>query len=293
MSRIEFEPWEPEESVGKLWHAFASRLDADPVHDGARVLLSQVGGRLAVLFRGLGGDAAVEIKPVGMETSHHRLSFLRKLGTWAETSPRASFDGATLRLPESLAVFPVAEANAALYVWLAAAAVALRDREAAETSDPLQADLAAIETARAMTEPPWPMPPASPSCMPTSARRRCSSAAPRICRRSKRRSRRASAPPWVRTSPCRRCPPRPRAAIARSGPCPLARPAHPVAQRHDRRREPPDRRVPRGSGRGKDRPPRPPPQGRPGRPQRQLHPAQVRSHPVDDRIPQPQPPGRG
>ena len=56
MSRIEFEPWEPEESIGKLWHAFASRLDSDPVHDGARVLLSQVGGRLAVLFRGLGGD---------------------------------------------------------------------------------------------------------------------------------------------------------------------------------------------------------------------------------------------
>ena len=64
MSRIDFEPWEPEESVGKLWHAFASRLDSDPVHDGARVLLSQVGGRLAVLFRGLGGDAAVDIKPV-------------------------------------------------------------------------------------------------------------------------------------------------------------------------------------------------------------------------------------
>ncbi|MFZ1483340.1 MAG: nitric oxide reductase D protein, partial [Paracoccaceae bacterium] len=106
MSRIEFEPWEPEESVGKLWHAFASRLDADPVHDGARVLLSQVGGRLAVLFRGLGGDQAVEIKPVAEETSHHRLSLLRRLGTWRETSPRASFDGATLRLPESLAAFP-------------------------------------------------------------------------------------------------------------------------------------------------------------------------------------------
>ena len=106
MSRIDYQPWEPEESVGKLWHAFASRLDSDPVHDGARVLLSQVGGRLAVLFRGLGGDAAVDIKPVAEETSHHRLSFLRKLGTWAETSPKASFDGATLRLPESLAAFP-------------------------------------------------------------------------------------------------------------------------------------------------------------------------------------------
>ena len=151
MSRIDFEPWEPEESVGKLWHAFASRLDADPVHDGARVLLSQVGGRLAVLFRGLGGDAAVEIKPVAEETSHHRLSLLRRLGTWADTTPRASFDGATLRLPESLAAFPVPEANAALYLWLAAAAVALGDQTPTDAQDPMQADLAAIATAQAMS----------------------------------------------------------------------------------------------------------------------------------------------
>ena len=151
MSRIEFELWEPEESVGKLWHAFASRLDGDPIHDGARVPLSQVGGRLAVLFRGLGGDPAVEIKPVAEETSHHRLSFLRRLGTWAEATPRASFDGATLRLPESLAAFPDPRANAALYLWLAAAAVALKDRTPADHADPLQADLAALETARAMT----------------------------------------------------------------------------------------------------------------------------------------------
>ncbi len=152
MSRIGFEPWEPEETVGKLWHAFASRLDAEPVHEGARVPLSQVGGRLAVLFRGLGGDAAVEIRPVAEETTHHRLGFLRRLGTWAETAPRASYDGASLRLPESLAVFPAAEANAALYLWLAAAAAALRDLPPPEADDPLQADLAAIATARTMAE---------------------------------------------------------------------------------------------------------------------------------------------
>ncbi|MGB4826761.1 MAG: nitric oxide reductase D protein, partial [Paracoccaceae bacterium] len=152
MSRIDFEPWEPEESIGKLWHAFASRLDGDPVHDGARVLLSQVGGRLAVLFRGLGGDPAVEIKPVAEETSHHRLSFLRRLGTWRDTTPRASFDGAALRLPESLATFPAAEANAALYLWLAAAAPALQSLPQPQTDDPLRADLDAIATAQAMTE---------------------------------------------------------------------------------------------------------------------------------------------
>lgn len=152
MSRIEFEPWEPEEFVGKLWHAFASRLDGDPIHEGARVSLSEVAGRLAVLFRGLGGDPAVEIKPVAAETSHHRLSLLRRLGTWAEAAPRASFDGATLRLPDSMASFPDPRANAALYLWLAAAAAALGNETATDTQDPLQADLAAIATAQAMTK---------------------------------------------------------------------------------------------------------------------------------------------
>ena len=151
MSGIEIEPWEPEETVGKLWHAFASRLDEIPVHEGARVQLSQVGGRLAVLFRGLGGDPAVEIRPTPLETSHHRLSWLRRLGTWAEAVPRASYDGQALRLPESLAVYPDARANAALYIWLAAAA-AHAPGPGALPEDPLAADLAAIAIARALTE---------------------------------------------------------------------------------------------------------------------------------------------
>ena len=148
---IEIEPWEPEETVGKLWHRYASRLDAPDVHDGARVGLSEVGGRLAILFRGLGGDSAVEIKPVADEISHHRLSLRRRLGTWAESVPRASFDGAALRLPESLAVFPAREANAALYIWLAAIASQAKTVEDFP-EDPLQADLAALWQAMQMVE---------------------------------------------------------------------------------------------------------------------------------------------
>lgn len=49
MGKIDIEPWEPEETVGKLWHAFASRLGAPEVHHGAAVGLDEVGGRLAVL----------------------------------------------------------------------------------------------------------------------------------------------------------------------------------------------------------------------------------------------------
>ena len=148
MAQIDIEPWEPEETVGKLWHALASRLDAPRVHDGARVDLTEVGGRLAVLFRGLGGNPAVGVKAVAEERSAHRLSFLRRLGTAEERMPRASFDGEALRLPESLAVFPFREANAALYIWLAACA-AHAGPPITET-DPLLTDLAAIAAAQAM-----------------------------------------------------------------------------------------------------------------------------------------------
>ncbi|WP_299084433.1 VWA domain-containing protein [uncultured Ruegeria sp.] len=147
MVKIDFEPWEPEETIGKLWHTLASRLDAPQVHDGAAVDLSEVAGRLAVLFRGLGGSPGVELRPVSPEVSHHRLSWRRRLGTEVELMPRASFDGEVLRLPDRLAVFPAREANGALYVWLAAVAAHAGTR--IDEKDPLRADLSALTAAQA------------------------------------------------------------------------------------------------------------------------------------------------
>ncbi|WP_037311370.1 nitric oxide reductase activation protein NorD [Ruegeria halocynthiae] len=150
MVKIDFEPWEPEETIGKLWHTLASRLDAPQVHVGAAVDLSEVAGRLAVLFRGLGGSPGVELRPVSPEVSRHRLSWRRRLGTEAELMPRASFDGEVLRLPERLAVFPAREANGALYVWLAAAAAHAGTR--IDEDDPLRADLRALDAAQRMVK---------------------------------------------------------------------------------------------------------------------------------------------
>ncbi|MCB1328028.1 MAG: nitric oxide reductase D protein [Maritimibacter sp.] len=140
--------FEPEEVVGKAWHRLASRLGAPERHEGATVELVTVAGRLAVLFRGLGGAGEVEIRPVADESSGHRLDVLRRLGTAAEVVPRASFDGAVLRLPARLAVFPAREANAALYLWLAALTAHAPAPEA--TDDPLQRDLATLRGAMAM-----------------------------------------------------------------------------------------------------------------------------------------------
>ncbi len=148
MVKIGFEPWEPEETIGKLWHKFASRLDAPDAHEGAAVDLSEVAGRLAVFFRALGGNPAADLRATPDETSHHRLSWRRRLGTEAEILPRTSFDGETLRLPARLAVFPAREANGALYVWLAAAAAHLPGRVAED--DPLGGDLRALRAALVM-----------------------------------------------------------------------------------------------------------------------------------------------
>ncbi|HMT14016.1 MAG TPA: nitric oxide reductase D protein, partial [Aestuariivirga sp.] len=149
MSGLDFEPWEPEETIGKLWHALASRLDRPAAHEAARVHLRDMAGRLAVLFRGLGGAPATELRAVADETSRHRLSFKRRLGTVVEAVPRTSFDGEALRLPVSLALFPARAANAAAYLWLAACA-ALAPAPPRTPEDPLQADLTRLASAEAM-----------------------------------------------------------------------------------------------------------------------------------------------
>jgi nitric oxide reductase NorD protein len=145
------EPWEPEESIGKLWHALASRLDAPVEHADAAVSLVEVAGRLAVLFRGLGGDSAVEIRPAALVASQHRMSLRRRLGTAEERLARPSFDGAALRLPPVIAALPDRSLNVGLYLWLAAAAAHVPAPAPADP-DPLRADLATLRAARAMTE---------------------------------------------------------------------------------------------------------------------------------------------
>ena len=148
MGRFEFEFWEPEESVGKIWHAYASNLDAPAEFEDAKICLSQMQGRLSVLFRGLGGQRDVEIKAATPQESRHRLSVRRALGQTAERIARPSFDGEVLRLPGEIATFPHPDANTALYIWLAAATVHA-DRLPKE-DDPLRADIRALQAAQQM-----------------------------------------------------------------------------------------------------------------------------------------------
>src|SRR5688572_30064315 len=101
---VEFEPWEPEESVGKLWHSLITTLDAPAAFEAAAATLDETRGRIGVLFRGLGGARDVEIKAATPQSSTHRLSWRRAVGLSAERLAEPSFDGETLRLPDSIAV---------------------------------------------------------------------------------------------------------------------------------------------------------------------------------------------
>ncbi|MDQ7774757.1 nitric oxide reductase activation protein NorD [Paracoccus aminovorans] len=148
MAHIEIAPWEPEETVGKLWHLIASRMDPPQRYPEAAVRFDDMRGRIAVLFRGLGGAADVELKPVADQSGRHRISWRRRLAFEQERLARSSFDGDALRLPAELAEFPRAQDNEGLYLWLAAAS-AHAPRFAAE-ADPLRADLAGIAAGMAM-----------------------------------------------------------------------------------------------------------------------------------------------
>lgn len=150
MPHLDIAPWEPEETVGKIWHLLASRMDPPQRFPDAAVRFEDMRGRIAVLFRGLGGGADVELKPVADQASRHRVSWRRRLAFDAERLARSSFDGEALRLPVELAVFPRREDNEALYLWLAAAAAHAPEYRA--EPDPLSADLRAIRAGVDMTQ---------------------------------------------------------------------------------------------------------------------------------------------
>ena len=149
VSRLSFIPWEPEETVGKIWHALVGDLGAPETHVDAAVALEEVAPGLAVFFRALGGGADAGIRPVKATASRHRLGWKRALATAEDRVVRPSFDGESLRLPERIAVFPVRADNRALYFWIAAFAAHATGPVA--EADPLRADLRALRVAHTLS----------------------------------------------------------------------------------------------------------------------------------------------
>ena len=82
--------------------------------------LAEVRGQIAIMFRALGGEAGVQIAGAKSRKSGHRLGWRQRIGLGDESLDHPGRDGATVFLPDRIALFPDRELNAALYRWLAA-----------------------------------------------------------------------------------------------------------------------------------------------------------------------------
>ncbi|BAI75498.1 nitric-oxide reductase NorD protein (plasmid) [Azospirillum sp. B510] len=141
--------FEPEETVGRLWHRLIGGRSSYPRHPEAAVTLETMRPRLAVFFRALGGDRGVRLAAGTATLSGHRLPLPDRIGLGAERVERPALDGDVLRLPATIDLFPDPALNERLYEWLAAF-FAHAEAEPAP-ADPLQADVQALRAAAATT----------------------------------------------------------------------------------------------------------------------------------------------
>jgi nitric oxide reductase NorD protein len=141
---------ELEETVGRAWHRMVGGTASYPVHDDHAVALTEVKGRLAVMFRALGGETGVQLASAGARRAGHRLGWRQRIGLGDERLEQPGRDAATIFLPDRIAIFPDRVLNASLYRWLAAWFAAAPIEAFAET-DPLRRDLLVLRRASETT----------------------------------------------------------------------------------------------------------------------------------------------
>ncbi|RXG84106.1 nitric oxide reductase activation protein NorD [Bradyrhizobium zhanjiangense] len=137
---------ELEETVGRAWHRMVGGTASYPVHEDQAVTLTEMKGRLAVMFRALGGETGVQIASAGARKSAHRLGWRQRIGLGDERLEQPGRDAATIFLPGRIAIFSDRALNASLYRWLAAW-FAAAPVEAIAEADPLRRDLLMLRRA--------------------------------------------------------------------------------------------------------------------------------------------------
>lgn len=107
-----------EEWIGGLWHKYITRKASTNFEDAA-VNFSQVSKSVGLVYRALGGEAIKRVEAASARDYIVRRSFLQKISGENQQTSLAWQDEESLRLPETLAVFPQTELNRDLYIWLA------------------------------------------------------------------------------------------------------------------------------------------------------------------------------
>lgn len=143
--------FEPEERIGGLWHRWVGDRASWPSYPDAAVALESVRHSLSVFFRGLGGDAALQIAAASPHGSGHRLGWRQRLGMDSERLITATRNAVGLSLPPEINLFPTKELNRDLYIWLAAWFAVLEPSAESLPREPFAADWARLHAARRVT----------------------------------------------------------------------------------------------------------------------------------------------
>ena len=111
-----------EEFIGKIWHRFITS-SANQHYPEAIVYLDDVRRTAGIFFRALGGEGGLRIESATDSELHARRSLLQRIAGTGKTTQYAWRDEETLRLPQSIALFPQRQLNHDLYLWLIALSV--------------------------------------------------------------------------------------------------------------------------------------------------------------------------
>ena len=124
-----------EEIVGSSWHRFITRR-ADNSFPDARVYLDEVRHTAGIFFRALGGEGGLRVVNATEADNYSRRSMLQRIAGVGGKIQYAWRDQETLRLPESISLFPSRKLNMDLYLWLTAlSTVSLENATTAERTD--------------------------------------------------------------------------------------------------------------------------------------------------------------
>ena len=111
-----------EEFVGATWHRFITKR-AGKSYPDAIVHLDEIRRTAGIFFRALGGEGGLRVENATDSEVHARRTVLQRIAGIGDKTQYAWRDEETLRLPESIALFPTRQLNLDLYLWLTALSV--------------------------------------------------------------------------------------------------------------------------------------------------------------------------
>jgi nitric oxide reductase NorD protein len=111
-----------EELVGSTWHRFITKR-ANTQFPEAIVYLDEVRHTAGIFFRALGGEGGLRVESATDSDVYAKRTLLQRIAGLGNKTQYAWRDEETLRLPESIALFPSRQLNLDLYLWLTALSV--------------------------------------------------------------------------------------------------------------------------------------------------------------------------